>query len=314
MPSICLLQQIRERNTGTGKHWDPKWKKLRGKKFIKVDLPDYEEIKRVKTMPQEELRSHMKEKGVAQHRPWQDRPINISATATIFEQYIPPEGDGKISLVSIPGAKQRFERLEKKGKSMLALRKIRNFDEEFEPSEFAVKAQEIYIDVHKNMAKFDSDKLHDLITERAYPEMVLGLKNKTIGWNFIESLEPPRVVHIRTTDILTKDNIYAQVTVRLHTRQTLAIYDRFGRLMHGSEALAKDVLEYAVFEKHMASHYGTWRLHGKVIPNWLPPKDPIFKTFRQPPPPPQDPQPKSPESEDKPPNVAQTETATPALV
>ena len=35
----------------------------------------------------------------------------------------------------------------------------------------------------------------------------------------MESLEAPRVVHVRTTDMLSKENVYAQVTVRLLTRQ-----------------------------------------------------------------------------------------------
>lgn len=49
----------------------------------------------------------------------------------------------------------------------------------------------------------------------------------------------------------------------------LAIYDRFGRLIQGSEILKKDVLEYIVFEKHLANKYGTWRIHGKIIPSWM---------------------------------------------
>lgn len=61
--------------------------------------------------------------------------------------------------------------------------------------------------------------------------------------------------------------------------QTLAIYDRFGRLMHGSEIIAKDVLEYVVFEKHLANQYGTWRVHAKIIPDWLPPRDPSATTY-----------------------------------
>lgn len=53
----------------------------------------------------------------------------------------------------------------------------------------------------------------------------------------------------------------------------LAVYDRFGRLMHGSEIIGKDVLEFIVFEKHLANIYGKWRVHAKIIPDWLPPKD-----------------------------------------
>ena len=45
---------------------------------------------------------------------------------------------------------------------------------------------------------------------------------------------------------------------------------RFGRLIHGNENIAKDVLEYCVFEKHLSNVYGVWRLHSKIIPDWMP--------------------------------------------
>lgn len=60
----------------------------------------------------------------------------------------------------------------------------------------------------------------------------------------------------------------------------MAIYDRFGRLMHGSEIIAKDVLEYVVFEKHIANEYGKWRIHAKIIPDWAPPREPAAKTSK----------------------------------
>lgn len=64
--------------------------------------------------------------------------------------------------------------------------------------------------------------------------------------------------------------------------QVLAIYDRFGRLAYGSEKLAKDCLEYVVFEKHIADEYGCWRVHGKILPDWLPGQQPIIRTMRKP--------------------------------
>jgi large subunit ribosomal protein L45 len=38
--------------------------------------------------------------------------------------------------------------------------------------------------------------------------------------------------------------------------------------MYGNELTGKDVLEYVVFEKHLSNMYGTWRIHGKIIPEW----------------------------------------------
>ena len=61
----------------------------------------------------------------------------------------------------------------------------------------------------------------------------------------------------------------------------LAVYDRFGRLMYGSDRIAKDVLEYVVMEKHIANEYGQWRIHGKIIPDWMPPGEPLLKTYRK---------------------------------
>ena len=54
-------------------------------------------------------------------------------------------------------------------------------------------------------------------------------------------------------------------------------------MIHGSETVAKDVLEYVVFEKHLANVYGTWRLHAKIISDWMPMKEPPGRlTYRVP--------------------------------
>lgn len=262
------------------KHYTEKFKRDRKLKFIKVDLPDPNEKFDTDTMTPEEMRAKMKEKGIKPVRPWQERPIYVSSTTSTFEPYVPPEGDGKVSTLSAAGAKQTVQFLEKKGKSMMSVRKIRQFDDEFDPKLFTEEAQEIYIATHKALAAEDTDKLHECVTERAFPLVTHETKCKTMRWQFLGSLEPPRVVHVRCTSIITKENIFAQVTVRFHNKQTLAVYDRFGRLLHGSEVVARDVLEYVVFEKHVANTYGLWRIHDKIIPEWMPPRQPTHRTYK----------------------------------
>ncbi|XP_053121864.1 39S ribosomal protein L45, mitochondrial [Hemicordylus capensis] len=206
------------------------------------------------------------------------RPINIACTAGIFDPYVPPEGDARVSSLSKEGLKQRAEQFRQSATSQLAIRKVKDHDPDFRTKTFPEKAQDIFIEAHNNLTNFNKQKLHSLVTERCYPELVRGNRYKTIRWSFVESLAPPRVVQVRCPDMVSKGNLYGQVTVRMHTRQTLAIYDRFGRLMYGGEQIPKDVLEYVVFERHLANPYGQWRLHGKIIPSWAPPKDPITKT------------------------------------
>ena len=52
--------------------------------------------------------------------------------------------------------------------------------------------------------------------------------------------------------------------------------------MYGSEHLIKDVLEYVIFEKHIVNEYGRWRVHGKIVPTWLPEREPLITTIRKP--------------------------------
>lgn len=275
--SAVNLQQLRYRKT---KHWNPKWKKMRALKVVKMELPKYNE--KPEDVSEDEVRMKMKERGVLPPRPWVERPFYLSATGGIFEAYVPPEGDGKISPITTQGAKQKLQFLEKKTKSMLAIRKIRSYEEDFDAPDFCAMAEGVYKKVHEYMVAKNLEKLEEVVTERAYPEVVHNIEDKTIHWKFLKSVELPRIVHARCTDIVSKENIFAQVTVRFHTQQLLAIYDRFGRLMHGSEILAKDVLEYVVFEKHLANEYGQWRLHDKIIPDWLPPREPSERTYRKP--------------------------------
>ncbi|XP_075438064.1 large ribosomal subunit protein mL45 [Ascaphus truei] len=159
----------------------------------------------------------------------------------------------------------------------MALRKIKEYDHDFTTKSFPEKAQEIFIAAHECLTQFERHKLHTLVTERCYPEMVRGNRYRTLRWRFLGSLEPPRVVQIRCHEMITKGNMYGQVTVRMHNQQALVIYDRFGRVMCGGEE-PRDVLEYVVFERHVVNPYGAWRLHAKIVPAWAPPKEPIART------------------------------------
>ena len=131
-----------------------------------------------------------------------------------------------------------------KGKTMMSVRKIRSYEEDFDPRSFAEEATEIYIAAHTALANNEFDLLHKYATEKAYPEMMHLHKRKTIHWRFIKSLEPPKVseksgkifscrmkniqvVHARHADIVSKENMFGQVTVRFHTQQQLAVYDRW---------------------------------------------------------------------------------------
>ena len=198
-------------------------------KYLKIDLIDHEfERKRSREeATPEELKERMKKMGIEPSAPYSEKPFYISSTGAILEAYVPAEGDGKASLLSTEGAKQMLDKGKGKGKTMSSVRKIRSYEEDFDPRTFVDEAMEIYIAAHKALANNELDLLHKYATEKAYPEMINMAKRKTIHWNFIKSLEPPKVVHARHAEIVSKENFFGQVTVRFHTQQQLAVYDRY---------------------------------------------------------------------------------------
>ena len=114
-------------------------------------------------MAPDEIKSRMNEMSLLPSRPWNERPLLITSTQGIFEPYVPPEGDGKMSALSLSvciegvskasfcidnnlylsfqGAKQSMELLTKKTTSSRAISKIRKYDDDFESKEVTEKAK-----------------------------------------------------------------------------------------------------------------------------------------------------------------------------
>jgi hypothetical protein len=84
------------------KHWNPKWKRERRQKVIKIKLPswDDDDDDDPTKLDKEKIRSRMKEHGFLPQKPWQERPAFIGCTSGIFESYVAPEGDGKYSAIT----------------------------------------------------------------------------------------------------------------------------------------------------------------------------------------------------------------------
>ncbi|CAF0857156.1 unnamed protein product [Brachionus calyciflorus] len=267
LSKLSLTEQIAVRCMAT--HWDPKFKRLRKNKFTEPNLLDFD------SKTQDKVK-----RGVEPPGSFMYKPINITCSKEIFDPYVPPEGDGKASLFSKEFAKGALEQITKAtGKKFKHLKVIKKNDESFDEKLFGELAQQIYIDAHNALSKRDPDEMLKYVTENALMKMHHNMKFKTIEWKWIESLEEPIVRHFVTREMLTKNDLYAQVTVRIHSKQILAIYDRFGRLAFGSDALPKDVLEFVVFEKHLTNPYGAWRIHDKVVPSWSPAKSPVIRSY-----------------------------------
>lgn len=50
-------------------------------------------------------------------------------------------------------------------------------------------------------------------------QMTKGMMDKTLHWEFVESVEQPKIVTAAGGAVVSKDNAFGQLTVRFHTLQ-----------------------------------------------------------------------------------------------
>lgn len=85
------------------------YRKARSKKIFKVELPDFKKMADDKTMQPEEYISKLKERGVAPPRKYKEIPIAITTLQGVLDPYVPPEGDGKFSVLSSDVSSKQFQ-------------------------------------------------------------------------------------------------------------------------------------------------------------------------------------------------------------
>merc|ERR1719223_1384528 len=140
MNSLLRKTQIIHRNISCSQtairslatHWDPKFKKLRKNKFVKMNAPDFDKIRNedMNMQTAEERRAYFIKEGVEPPTSFEYKPFNITTSSEIFDPYLPPEGDGKATLFSSEGIKQSFNQITKKAsKSFKHQRQIKKHDE-----------------------------------------------------------------------------------------------------------------------------------------------------------------------------------------
>lgn len=91
-----MARNIKPYNVGL----EGQYRVARDKKVLKVELPDFDDIRGKTKLSAEEYISRIKEKGVAPPRKYKEKPISITCVQGVLDPYVPPEGDGKFSTLS----------------------------------------------------------------------------------------------------------------------------------------------------------------------------------------------------------------------
>ncbi|CAB3402288.1 unnamed protein product [Caenorhabditis bovis] len=256
------------------------FRRMRGRKTVIMDLPMDSAREKEDAMSPKEMRIELLKRGTnpykeAAPRVWNESQITFQSIYGIADPYVPPENPASFTDVQnkFDEVKQRMQHKFYNWRMGTNRIKKKQGFEKFDIKSFTSKAEDIYVQAHKALQNRDKNAMHRFITEYAFAKMWPDVENGSVRFELVDVIEPSKVVAVRCFDNPPKSgNDIAQITVRMHTKQKLAIYDRFGRLILGSEEEPKDVVEYVVFENHIAVVDGEWRLHGKIYPRWIEPK------------------------------------------
>ncbi|GMR42192.1 hypothetical protein PMAYCL1PPCAC_12387, partial [Pristionchus mayeri] len=271
-------------------HNERMFRKMRGRKTVLLDLPDDVEQRNMDVLPPFKLRTEMLKKGInpyreVQPRNWQESQITLQSLYSVIDPHVnnedqlPWRGNGLSvgALINNKGEEKKQWALHKYHNWRNGTSRIKKKEgfENFDIKTFGPTADSIYEEAHSALMARDVKRLEGLITENAHSKMWPDVAEGNIVWKLVERVEPSEVVAVRCQDHPHKSgNDIAQITVRMHLKQILAVYDRFGHLVLGSETEPRTTLEYVVFENHIAVIDGKWRLHDKVYPRWLDRKEP----------------------------------------
>jgi large subunit ribosomal protein L45 len=260
------------------------FRRARAQKTLLLDLPEDSEIRLREKMSPTEIRYSFLKKGVNPYkdvspRTWNEHQATFQSFYGVMDSYVKPkyviQTDPNPPAIKEPLYKKITERGSKAWFDFKATRRIRKKVglESFSKKLLPPVLDGIYINAHKALVNRDKNQLHSLITEHAFAKMWPDVEKGSVFWELVRFTEPTQVISVRCGDNPHKSgNDIAQVIARIHSVQKLAIYDRFGKLILGSETEEKDSLEFVVFENHVSSEDGEWRLHDKVYPSGIGPK------------------------------------------
>ncbi|KAF9187434.1 39S ribosomal protein L45, mitochondrial [Haplosporangium sp. Z 767] len=187
----------------------------------------------------------------------------------IMDPYVIPEKENRPSLFSdykkwIKYAKERMRNTGMTAASTLGMCwKLKDFGL---TARFLGESEEAYISMNEAFAKGDRKFLEDICTPSMFAKLKGQLKDRTgrYEWRYNGLVEKPQIVSIRQGQI--GGHVLIQIIVRLHSNQSMGVFDKKNKLIAGDLKKSVPVLEYIVFQRYITDPEDNWKILGKTAP------------------------------------------------
>eukprot|EP01027_Heterolobosea_sp_BB2_P014082 GEZU01020268.1.p1 GENE.GEZU01020268.1~~GEZU01020268.1.p1 ORF type:complete len:307 (+),score=83.03 GEZU01020268.1:72-992(+) len=156
------------------------------------------------------------------------------------------------SLFSYRGLMERKDSFVKKMQFWYMLLSVRKHLPKFNLKQFAkTTATDIYMRLNEYFAKGDKSDLRNLVTESAYSKFKSALRGRDPDENHewkLREIISSEVVHGM---IIQMQGIspFVQITVRIESDQSYAVYNHNGKLIRGDPDAVKRVVDFIVLER-----------------------------------------------------------------
>ncbi|KAI8331086.1 hypothetical protein EDC96DRAFT_527699 [Choanephora cucurbitarum] len=189
----------------------------------------------------------------------------------VFANYVPPEQSPSLTDFT-KWRLTKWRNLKNNVQNLLSvgLIKYKSQYEKWNSAKFIAEAQETYKDMNDAFARGDRQVLEEVCLDSMYSSLKNQLKNRNNvrwEWKHHGDVDSPRIVCVRcvgTTGLSKHGFAVGQVTVRMFTKQSMAVFDKKNKLIGGDPNKIHNVLEYVVFQKTISDPEDIWRVYGKV--------------------------------------------------
>ncbi|KAF9357906.1 39S ribosomal protein L45, mitochondrial [Mortierella sp. NVP85] len=187
----------------------------------------------------------------------------------IMDPYVIPEKENRPSLFSDYKKWVKYAKLRMRNTGMTAAStlgmcwRLKDFGI---TGRFLSESEDAYIAMNEAFAKGDRVFLEEICTPSMYQKLKGQLKDRVgrYEWKYHGIIDKPQIVSIRQGQI--GGHVLVQIIVRLHSNQSMGVYDKKNKLVAGDLKNVVPVLEYIVFQRYISDPADNWKILGKTAP------------------------------------------------
>ncbi|KAF9928815.1 39S ribosomal protein L45, mitochondrial [Linnemannia zychae] len=191
----------------------------------------------------------------------------------IMDPYVIPEKENRPSLFNDYKAWIKYAKLRMRNTGMTAAStlgmcwKLKDFGI---TGRFLSESEDAYVAMNEAFAKGDRKFLEEICTPSMYAKLNRQLKDRVgrYDWKYHGIVEKPQIVSIRQGQV--GGHVLIQMIVRLHSNQSMGVYDKKNKLIAGDIKKTVPVLEYIVFQRYITDPEDNWKILGKTAPSASP--------------------------------------------